>query len=91
MLFERGPPRNQAEAEPVVDHGEPSTRKLRGADQRPGNVVSRNGGLPFPPPIGGERAADALDITNLKSLHHDARNPDPTVADFRGIPLVNQP
>ncbi len=91
MLFERGPPRNQAETESVINHGEPSTRKLRGADQRPGNAISRNGRLPFPSPFGGERAADALDVTSLKPLHHVARNPDPTVADVRGIAFVSQP
>ena len=91
MLFERGPPRNQAEAEPVVEHGEPSARKLRGTDQRSGDMVARQGRLPCPAPFHGEGPAGALDIASLQPLHHISGNPDPPVADIRGIALVSQP
>ena len=91
MLFERGPPWDQAEAEPVVDHGVPSTHKLRGSDQRSGDMVARQGRLPCPAPFRGEGPAGALDIASLQPLHHISGNPDLPVADIRGIALISQP
>ena len=40
MLFERGPPRDEAESEAIVDHREPAAGQLGGADKLAGDVVA---------------------------------------------------
>ena len=75
MLFECGPPENEAEADTVVDHGEPAAGKPGRADKLAGDVVAGNGRPPFPSTLGGERLAGAVDIAGLQPLEQvlDAR------------------
>jgi hypothetical protein len=55
-LFENRSPGNEAEAQAVVDHGEPAVGKLSRADKLARDVIAGNG-LPFSAALGGERFA----------------------------------
>lgn len=91
MLLERRPPRDQAEAEPIIDHGEPAAGKLSRTDQPTANMVAGNGRPPFPAPLGGERPAGALDVAGLKPLNEIFGGSDPAITKVSGIALVGQP
>src|SRR6266540_5320469 len=91
MLLEGGPPGHEAEAQPVIDHGEPAARKLRGTDQLAADIVAGSGWPPFPSTLGRERRAGSLDVSGLEPLEQVSRGSDPAVAKVRGIPLVGQP
>jgi hypothetical protein len=91
MLLERGPPGHEAEAQPVIYHGEPAAEKLRRTDQLAADIVAGNGGPPFPSTLGRERRAGTLDVADLEPLDQVSRCSDPAVAKVRGISLVSQP
>src|SRR5882672_3089723 len=91
MLLERGPPGHEAEAQPIIDHGEPAAGKLRRTDQLAADIVSGNGGPPLPSALGRERRADTFDVSGLEPLDQVSRRSDPAVAKVRGISLVSQP
>jgi hypothetical protein len=91
MLLKRGSPRDQAEAQPIIDHGEPAAGKLHRADQSAAELLSRNDRPPFPAPLGGECLARALDVTSLQLQHQISWRTDSAVAKVGGIALVSQP
>lgn len=62
LLFKRRPPKDEAEAEAVIDHSEAAAGKLARADQPSGNEVAGNDWPPFAAVLGCERRAGARDV-----------------------------
>jgi hypothetical protein len=66
MLVQHTPPRHQAEAQPIIDHGEAAAGKLGRADKSATDMVAGNGRLPLPSALGGERPAGTVDVSRFK-------------------------
>jgi hypothetical protein len=90
LLFDYRPPRNQAEAEPIVDHGEPAAGELRRTEKLAAHRLPLVDGLESEAAFGRQFSTDALDLLASKGADEVGSNPRPALGRPAAVPLPDQ-
>ena len=90
LILEHWPPWDQAETEPVVDHGESAAGQLRRAQKFSAHGLALLNRREGKTPLGGEFAAGALHLRVLKSQDEIGSRPPRAVDCSRSMALPDQ-
>jgi hypothetical protein len=66
LILDHWSPRNQTDAEPVINHREPTTCALHGTEQFAADSLALLNGMKGKPPFGRELPTDALDLLSAQ-------------------------
>jgi hypothetical protein len=90
LILEHRPPWDQAEIEPVVDHGKSAAGQLRRAQKLSTHGLALPNGREGKTPLGGELAVGPLDLLLLKSQDEIGSRPPRAVGCSEGMALPDQ-
>src|SRR5947209_4779695 len=90
LLVEHGPPRNEAEAQSIVDHGETAARKLRGIEKVAADRLALVDGPEGEAAFGCELPADALELLAREGADKVGFDPQLALRRPAGVPLADE-
>src|SRR5215470_7029872 len=90
LSLDNGPPGDEAEVEPVVDHGEAAAGELRGTQQLSAHAVAVLDWLEGEPAFGGEFATDALDLPPRQSANQVGADAQCRVVNAARVASLNE-